>query len=295
MRSRFLVLFLTLLWLAPAQGADDPPDKRLYLYSQNVLRGNPIGLQSQNQFMFQKRLMDSESPLFNSTFIEVGALNRISPAFITGGVGVNIKPIALLQLNLGVEAIQYFGGFDQILSFDTPDQDYSDATQEARSEAGENYATNGVRAFGKLRFQVKVKKIALINEVGMEHWNLNLTDGGKYFYEFTTDVLAPANGWMLTNDINLLYFVKFGAIGLRHSLVKPFYEDPTEGLGNPHQRGGLVAIIPLKDKEGGISKPQLLAIANVYINHRYRDFSTADTPLPYVLLGFRFNWDARTW
>ena len=109
MRSHLLALLACLFWVAPTLAADGPPDAKLYLYSQNVLRGNPIGLQSQNQFMYQKRLMDSESVLFKNTFVEFGALNRISPAFITGGVGINIQPIALFKLNLGIEALKYFG------------------------------------------------------------------------------------------------------------------------------------------------------------------------------------------
>ena len=284
---------------APAPSAPAPkkiPTNRLYLTSRNSLRLNPIGLQTENTLLFQHRLMDSDSALFNNTFVNGGLYSRVTPAFGTIGGIVGIQPIALLRIDGGAEVNSYFGTFDQILSWDDPAADYSDDTLNALGEAGENAPTGGWHAFLRPTFQIKGGPIAIRSAFSLEYWNLKLPDGDTLFYDFTGDMLTPNQGWTVFNDTDVLYFTpKKFVIGARYSRVAPRYEDKhygdgtNEGVNNTQQRVGLIGVLPVgkKPQYSGFHSQALIVILSYYVQHTYR----SDAPIPYFAFVYSFTSD----
>jgi hypothetical protein len=159
--------------------------------------------------------------------------------------------------------------------------------------------------------QVKFGPFAVRNKLALEYWYAGLRAGDRVFYELTLDTLVPQNGWVLTEDVDLLYLNSrhHFIIGVRYSLVQPLYGSehvrPGEDAGqvdNRHQRlGPLFAYTFFDHGYTRFDKPTLLLIANWYVDHRYR-LGQADTALlpgvlvpsagiPYLVAGFAFQSD----
>ena len=83
------------------------PDSRVYFTTLNVVRYNPLGLESQNRLVYQKRLFDSPSLLLRDTYASAGASLRLSPAFFKLGPVVELQPLAIFNVRAGYEYVQF--------------------------------------------------------------------------------------------------------------------------------------------------------------------------------------------
>lgn len=276
-----------------------PPENRLYLAQLDIIRVGPIGLESQNRLVFQHRLMDSESVLFRDTYAN-GALNfKLNPAYFKVGPMVDIQPIALFNLRLAYEYMQYFGGFGFLQSFPEPTTDYSfEATvRDENEEAGLNYVTTGSHIFVEPTLQLKVKKVAVRSKLAIERWKMNLQNGDKVFYDATLHTLVPGDGMVLANDTDVLYVTgKKLTAGIRYSGVFPQYaaDDFQSGTipdnamdGSHHKLGPLVAYSFNTREFTRWNKPTLLVVGGWYLKHP----NEVESKVPYVLVGFGFNSD----
>ncbi|MCS6915532.1 MAG: hypothetical protein RMK29_00505 [Myxococcales bacterium] len=311
------------------------PQWRFVLNNLLVLRMNPVGLEDQMRIGLQVRLSNSTSRLLRDTFIFLGLVPRFNPAFIKFGPALEIQPLSIFNLRLTGEYIGFFSTFGFLQSFPSPSDEYDDGllancagpspdmlrqcrfrdTQGAEATALErrNYATSGFHLMIEPLLQAKLGPIALRNKLAFEYWYMAVRAGDTVFYDMTLDTLVPANGWILANDLDLLYVSRFGLVaGVRYSVVHPFYfgqdyrpgEDTTVN-DNGHQRLGPILAYTFFDRGfTRFNKPTLLLIVNWYLDHRYRlgQVPSAILPntfvqsagMPYLVLGFSFQSDLIT-
>jgi hypothetical protein len=281
---------------APVEKAQAPkpiPWNRLYLGSLTVIRYNPLGLETQNRLVFQRRLMDSESLLFRDTFVSGAASLKLNPAFLKVGPTIELQPIAVLNVRAGYEFLRYFGTFGFLQSYPDPSADYADSARKKTEDMA--YSTSGHHVFIEPTLQVKVKSVALRSKLAVEYWNMDVTDGTRVFYDATLDTQVPAKGWVLANDTDLVYLAGRLTLGARFSGVWPLYTsdhfgpagEPADFAGASHLRvGPLVAFSFNTDEYTGFNKPTLLAVVNWYLDHPNREGG-----VPYILLGFSFTSD----
>lgn len=267
------------------------PETRLFLSSLSVVRYNPLGLETQNRLMYQRRLFDSPSILFRDTFASIGAGFKASPAYVKVGPLVEFQPIALLNLRGGYEYIRYFGTMGFLQSYPDPLRDFSDDVRDAARDGA--YSTSGHHFLLEPTLQAKVKSIALRTKFSVEYWNVDLRDGSSgTFYDPTLDTLVPGKGWVFTNDTDLIYMAGALTVGARFSGVWPRYGDdvtlPANFEGNNHMRVGPLVAYSFHTRENStFNRPTLLAIAGWYIEHPNR----AEKAMPYLLAGFSFSSD----
>lgn len=292
---------LLALTLSQPAAAEPPPDTRLYVGSLSIFRLGPLGLETQNRLMYQKRLMDSDSVLFENTFAAGGLSVKLNPAYVKVGPLVELQPIALLHLRLGYEYIAYFGGFGYLQSFPEPTSVYSfeKSVRDANEEAGLNYVTQGHHLFVEPTVQLKAGVVAIRSKTPIEYWSMGLENGDKVFYDATLHTLVPGQGLVVSNDSDLLYVSgKHLTAGLRYSGVFPQYGDgafqagaPSDEAisGNHHKLGPLVAwSFHNRDyQSSGLNKPTLLFVGGWYLDHPNAEESRS----PYLLLGFGFSKD----
>lgn len=294
---------------AAAEEAPEIPKTRLYLSDLTLIRLGPLGLETQNRLVFQRRLMDSDSILFRDTFVN-GALSlKLNPAYYKIGPTVDIQPIALLNLRLGYEFMGYFGTFGYLQSWSEPrlEQDGHSPFEEdhrvANEEAGLNYVTTGHHAFVEPTLQLKVSKVAVRTKWPIEYWNMALQDmdgdgeTDRVFYDATLHTLVPANGLVVSTDTDVLYVSgKHLTAGLRYSGVFPQYgasafaggAEPATALdGSHHKLGPLVAWTFKQRDYSAFNRPTLLFVGGWYLDHP----NTEESTFPYVLLGFSFSSD----
>lgn len=270
------------------------PKNRLYLASLTILRYNPLGLETQNRLVFQRRLMESESLLFRDTFVSGAASVKLNPAYLKVGPIIELQPIAVLNIRAGYEFVPYFGSLGFLQSYPTPAADYSDDARKATEDA--SYSTTGHHVMIEPTLQAKVKSVAIRSKLAVEYWAMKVNDGDTTFYDATLDTHVPANGMVLSNDTDLLYLGGKLTAGVRFSAVWPIYQDadfgpagkPADFGGASHMRIGPLAAYSFNTKDfgSGFNKPTILANVAWYLDHPNREGG-----VPYVLLGFSFSSD----
>lgn len=269
------------------------PDHRLYLASLSIVRYNPLGLETQNRLVFQRRLAHSESRLLRDTFASGAASIKLNPAYLKAGPVVELQPVAVLNLRVAYEYVRYFGTQGYLQSSPDPRADFSDAARKDGKDFA--YSTWGQRLAFEPTLQMKVGSVVLRSKFALEYWRVKLRAGATTFYDATLDTLVPGNGWVVTNDTDLLYLSGPLALGARFSGVWPRYAsadyaaagEPAGFHGNSHMRIGPLAAWSFDTREyTTFSKPTLLAITGWYLDHPSRQGA-----VPYVLVGFSFTSD----
>ncbi|MCA9540282.1 MAG: hypothetical protein KC620_15395 [Myxococcales bacterium] len=279
----------------PAEAAPRPA-ARWVLSHLDVIRLNPLGLETQNRFVWQHRLMDSDSVLFGNTFASAGLGLKLNPAFLKVGPVVEVQPIAVLHVRVAYEFMQFFGTFDYVQSYPEPtDPDgFSDDNRKKEENAERAYTTNGHHAYIEPTVQAKVGPIALRSKFAFEWWKMSLENGDRVWYDATLDTYVPGEGLVMTNDTDLLYLAGDFIGGARLSWVNPLYSDDDFVAGEPdgfdgmsHLRVGPLAVYTLSKREG--EKPvahRVLAHAAWYLDHPNREGA-----MPYLLVGYSYERD----
>jgi hypothetical protein len=310
-RAASLPLVAALAVAAAAEPAPPlAPKHRVVLGNLFAVRLNPLGLEDQIRLGYQLRLLDRNTPLFRDTFFFAGVAPRLNPAFIKIGPSLEIQPLSIFNLHFGLEYVGYFSSFKQLQSFGSPLDDYSDPTLDRGKDAGRNYATGGLHVVLEPLVQVKLGPIAVRNKLAFEYWLMDVRAGDRVFYDITLDTLVPKSGWVLANDLDVVYVSKVGVtVGARYSVVQPLYaasdfrpgEDRTRE-NNGHQRLGPLFAYTFFDRGyTRFNKPTLVVITAWYLDHRYRTGAAASEVvpsvfarsggIPYVVLGFAFQSD----
>jgi hypothetical protein len=284
----------------PLTPEPEAPDFRISIVNLLVARYNPLGLEDRLRIGMQARLYRNPSAALRDNFLFFGFTPYLNPAFMKVGPSLELQPLSVLNLRVGLELMQWFGTFKYMQSFGSPRDDYSDSTINKRGDAGGNYVTSGAHFTFEPTLRMKFGPIALQNRFSIEYWSMNLHSGDTVFYEPTLDTLVPSNGWVITNDLDLVWISKYKfVLGARYSVVHPLYEARhyREGEGridnlNGHQRvGPLFAYTFFDHPYARFNKPSLIVIANWYVEHRWRTGADVSQAIPYFVLGFAFTSD----
>lgn len=275
---------------SPAVPLRPIPNVRLYLTSLNLFRVNPLGLETQNRLVLQKRLFDSTSVLLRDTFVNAAASMKLSPASLKVGPTVEIQPAAVFNLRASYEYTQFLGIMGFLQSYPDPLRDFSDDALDAGEDNA--YSTNGHHFMLEPTLQAKVGPIAVRTKFSFEYWNLSLRDGETTFYDPFLDSLLAGKGWVYTNDSDVIYLADRWATGVRFSGVWPQY-GADQGItgdtkaNNSHMRVGPFGSYALNQDEGTLfNRPTVVASVAWYLKHPSRQGA-----LPFMFVGFAFNSD----
>jgi hypothetical protein len=261
-------------------------------------RANPTGLFTNLTFQVRYRLYESESPMLKDNYIGLGPVAFVSPAVARGGLGVEFQPLPMLQLSASYEGIGWFGNFNYLQSFPSPNADASDRRlAELGGVGGSNYVSSGTLFTLAAMLQFKVGPVAVRSNPRLFNFNLKLRDGDHVFYEPVLDVVAPSGGWVATNDADLLYLAGRLTVGLRYTATGSFYrpEDYPAGetdLGlNPaiHRVGPFVSYTFYDEPDRLFNVPSLVLISQWFLSHRYRTGAEVSQAMPWFALAFQFK------
>lgn len=271
-----------------------PPATRYLLAHLDVIRLNPLGLESQNRLMIQQRLIDSDSLLFGNTFWAGGLGLKLNPAFVKVGPVVELQPIAILHLRLAYEYMQFFGTFDYVQSYPEPTDPDGFADDNRADNGDAAYVTGGHHAYIEPTVQLKLGPVAVRSKFAFEWWDMSLEGGDRVWYDATLDTYVPGDGYVITNDTDLLYLAGDLVLGARLSWVNPIYDDDHFVLGEPedfegmsHLRVGPLAAYTISASPG--EKPsshRVLLNVSWYLDHPNREGA-----MPYILAGYAYDTD----
>jgi hypothetical protein len=276
------------------------PKHRIVYHNLTILRYNPLGLEDRLDIVYRYRLYRKRGILWRDAHLGIGFTPSLSPAMSRIGATVFVQPLTILTLSASYYFISWYGIFDHLSSFESAHDDYSDTAIKRKGNKGLNYATNGHMV--RLMAQVigKIGPVAINNILNFYYGYMDLREGDSVYYEPRYDVLAPNDGWALTNESDLLYLTDFGLVaGVRNTVVHAFYRDEhvregesTNTANVPMVRFGpfLAYIFDDKPKKKFI-KPTLILIVNWWLKNRYRTGQDVSQAFPYMVLAFKFQGD----
>ncbi len=275
--------------MQPAASAT--PRDRLWYTSATFVRVNPLGAISVANVGWRRRLFDSDSRLLEDTYFHLGLNARGSPAFGRVGLHAEVQPAAIFKAWIDYEAVQYFGTFDQILSFSDPASRYSDQT--IASLGASTGATGGSVLTTGAVLQAAVGPIAVRSTFQATRYDLRLDDGDTVFYDQYWDRLAVNGQFMLLNDLDVLSLLGKARLGARWTWSETLGATPdTEGALAHHRLGPLFAW-QFHDRGAGtrFDQPTVFVMAQWWLQHPYRTGVEQSQALPLIAAGFAFRGD----
>lgn len=271
-----------------------PPVNRLWYSNATFVRVNPLGLVNSHRVGWRRRLSDKRGVLFQDTYGFLGGTAIVTPAYARVGVAAEAQVLAVLRVFGDISTVQYFGTFDQLMTWDDPGSRYSDQSIAARS--GDSAPGGGwVVTFGGTA-RAKVGPIAVRSTLQFTRFSLGVGDD-LFFYDQFWDRLAPNNGFMVLNDADVLYVKDALRLGVRHT-----YSDTLdarvdgEDAGLAHHRVGPLFAWQFKDHPPGrkVNQPTLFVLAQWWLQHPYRTGDEQPGAMPLFAVGFAFNGDYKT-
>jgi hypothetical protein len=268
------------------------PKDRLYQSNSIFLRGNPLGLIDVYRIGWRHRLSEKDSLLMRDTSTFLAASVVATPAWARVGAYAEIQPVALLRLFADVSGVGFYGTFDQVLSWDDPSARYSDQTIEAEGDRAEP-RTGWVATVGGT-LQAKAGPVAVRSTAQATRFDVALPAGDVVFYDQYWDRLAPNQGWMLLNDLDLLVVGGDLRVGARYTTSMNL-TDKVEGADGSlahHRVGPLIAWqLATKPHGSAFNRPTVFALVQWWAQHPYRTGAEQPAGLPLLAAGFAFDGD----
>jgi hypothetical protein len=288
------VVFALAPALARAQAqADPPPPPATRVFYRDVLaaRVNPLGLINDLRVSVRRRLLEPGGALTKETFVGVGTSLVLSPAFVRYGPFVEVQPLGVLTLAAGVEAQGYFRTFDQLQSFPTAAAVYDDDTLGANGDLDRHYATAQRVVFLEARLQAKVGPVVGRSALRAQHTAVTARPGDVAYYDQILDILVPTDGWLVSNDADVLVFATdHWIIGARHTFTHSFLPEPATAT-ETHRLGPLVGYRFYDKPYSMFNQPTVNLLGQWWLVHPYRTGARQPVALPLIALAFAFNGD----
>lgn len=300
-----VVLVGTNFSLASPVQAEVAPQPETSLYYQNLIgvRVNPLGLADYAQLSVRLRLFESADPALTQNYVGFGILPAVSPAWGRVGALFEVQPLTLLRLYAAYYFTGFYGSFNLVSSYSSVRDDFSDTAIANRTmdPATPNYSTFGGELALGARFQIKLGPIGIQDSFRAYYSSFGLEREDRALYDQNFDVLVPNDGWVVVNDLNVVWVTDFGlSVGGRYSFVTPFNHQrhlrPEERPGpmpdNHIHRLGLIGSFVLEENPNReFDAPTIILIAQWHLVHRFRTGADVHVAAPYTIVAFRFRGD----
>jgi len=202
--------------LALASALIAEPAKQGLFLDQNFQTGyNPIGAQLGTKLFYRVPLNKGGGILWESTKVDVGIENSLSPAYDFIGAFVDVEPIAVFDLELKAQFAGYFDalgyGFRDLEGYGS---DYDASALD--SIDSRNAAGCFLSAAPTLKFALG--HVAFSDTLHVNYFDV---DGGKgYFFEIVAGCPLAKRGVELYNDAYLLWMLDSKLmLGLNDSIL----------------------------------------------------------------------------
>ncbi len=168
----------------------------LYL-DQSVQTSNvPLGVQLVSQFLYRVPLARSTGILWESTKIDFGVINTLSPAYELAGVFVDVEPIAFFDLALTAQFTGYFSalGFGLV---DLPG--YAAGFDKASVSELTQSGAAGYMLGAAPTLKVAFGPFAALETFSVTYFHVG--DGSGYFFEWIANCALGKSDYELSNQL----------------------------------------------------------------------------------------------
>jgi hypothetical protein len=285
-----------------AKKKDEQPyvHKGFVYRSTTSVRYNPLGLSTFFRVGYQRPLLGPrESILLQRTYIGVNAITTITPAFIRGGIRLDVQPLAFLQFLFAYEGMGLFGTFDTLQSFRRVSEDFGDVASAERGKRGLAYPTTGGIFTAEAILQAKLGPMLLVSDTQFIHTDFTIKSGDRFYADLPLSMLAQDNGWQVTNETDLLFVTSFGLLaGVRHGVYHTFFDasviagdEPRAKEITPIEFAGPLLGWQFEEHNGPkrFNAPAIFLNVNWWIRNPYRTGQEVSPFVPYIIGGFTFK------
>ncbi|QED29667.1 hypothetical protein FRD01_20985 [Microvenator marinus] len=280
---RYILVLLVLIF--PAVGLSQVPDGFSANYRNlTALRLNPLGLVNASAVNLQHPLYKSDDPLYQTNYAALTVQPLLSPAYVRMGIGAELQPLSILRVSVLYEKMYFFGNFDFLQSFPNASGDWSDSGLEASTE--EAYSTGGAQLTLGTLVQIKVGDIAARTSFKLMNFSMDVNEGDTTWYDPMLDALVSADGWGVTNDLDVVYLTKTGwVLGVRDTITTMWLDDEDDPNPISHRIGPLISYQVHSDPGKRVDSVSAFFVMNWYLSHRYRTGEDVGQSIPYVAAG----------
>lgn len=193
------IIVLVLLAVVAAGLSAEKAQKGFFLDQSIQASYNPLGLQFVTQAYYRFPLVNKDGVLWESTRIDVGLQNNLSPAYDMIGAYVDIEPIAIFDLALTAQGIGYYDalsfGFYSVSGYGAGFDDPSLSPLTPKNTLGYTLAATPT-------FKIAFGPIAIADSFSFTYFSVD--DGSGFFYERINNCILAKNDYELTNNAYLL-------------------------------------------------------------------------------------------
>lgn len=254
-----------------AYAAEINKGAKLFLTSTTSFRGAPtLGASQGFDLNFRYYYSDSDSMLFKNNFVGGGIGDAVSPATNASYGFIEVEPIAVFNLKVQYEYLQYFGAFSAMFLFPDGNADYSDERLKDMQDNDKAVWGTGTHLSVKPTFQAMYKRIVLMDTLSFDWYDLN-KDHDLFFYMPDEDLLSQTKDYIFSNSAIGGVIVwkksdeKMMILGSRHVYYR------IESTGRERQELDGVLVWMMGEKVWIMEKPMLMAAVGGYLDDRYRE------------------------
>ncbi len=174
-------------------------DPGFYFYQDIAGSYNPLGLMAATKIYYRFPLIKEEGILWESTHIDAGIVNMVSPAFDALSGFITIEPIAVFNISAryGIIGIYKALGF----GFNTL-QSYSDNHSPSALAKLSQSDASGSWAVIEPTIQIQIGPWIAVNTFTVNYWDMNTP---SYFYEQYDDCIQKNKDFCLVNNTYVFY------------------------------------------------------------------------------------------
>ncbi len=229
---------------------------------------NPLGIQDAVDVSWSRRLNDSQSLIHKDAHVAFGLSNKLTPAFERLGAWLEVSPLSIVDLRVGVEPVYYFGTYKAFLRFPTASSRFDDDVIEDRvKEAAAGFANRFYFAP-----TLKARAGSVIVRVRAEISRFKAGDKGEpFYYEPAWDTLIKASGSTVVTT-EAIALREFKLAGGKTLLLGPVYDltRVKEAPANRKQDIGLLAVWSKSGAFHGLKDPTIAAKVFYFLEDPWR-------------------------
>jgi hypothetical protein len=247
---------------APSWAAERAGPKRSLQESLGASVNN-LGLQNTLDLAWSWPLSSSENPLRKDAHLSLGLSHALTPSYTRLAAFVELSPLSILDVRVGIEPAAYFGTFGNLISFSGYSVPFDKETRDARK--AEASAGTGLRTYVSPTLKLKLGSVIAVASADFEWWRSSAA--GPLFYEPMRDTLLETSGdGMVAVSSVLLHERTLAsrgtlAYGLIHQLTY-VYDAP----GNRIQRAGVVVARQFAGKRFRCQEPRVAGYLSYYLD-----------------------------
>ncbi len=246
---------------------------------------NPVGLSLSSRLALSVPLYRNlEGVLWDPAKVEVGVINRITPAFDDVGADIYLEPIAIADVRARFVVRQMFDGLGNgYTPLDGPDVNYGPSADL------DKVTRTGTMVEIQPRFKIAAGPFVAFDQMTFRRVEMTEESGESgWFYEPLGDVAQKNGEWQIGNSAAVLWETPLGK-GARQVLVGVDYSLMSVAMDNPEwQRVSLMGAWNAPDLFGETGPAfSLIGIVGGYLEHRYYDLADGE---PYLAMQAGLTW-----